>query len=201
MHLLGGFLSPFKLICCILFITEVFDTTTALIFAKAYSYGWWDILFCETEEKMASPHRHGLMLMLTMIMGSIIFACETSGFGGRKEGTEFAVNAKIISGVLWRKKITATRKTFATLVCETAWTNYTSDRWIGLDVDDDKLGGFNFACETSGFGGRKEGTEFAPKQPTINHSQNFNTHNWRKYLSTAKMMIMVMQMLLLLMVF
>ena len=199
MHLLGVFLSTFKLICCILFITEVFDKTTPWAFDKAYSYGWWDILFCETEEKMASTHRHGLVLMLTMINGEYYLCMWNKWIRGQKKGMEFTVNAKIIGGVIWNNFI-ATR-TFATLVCKTVWTYYTSDRWVGVDVDDDKLGGINFACETSGFGGKKEGTEFAPKQPTINHSQNFNTHNWGKYLSTAKMMMMVMQLLLMIMVF
>ena len=114
MHLLGVFLSPFKLICCILFITEVFDKTTPWAFDKAYSYGWWDVLFCETEEKMASTHRHGLMLMLTMINGEYYLCMWNKWIWGQKEGTEFAVNAKIISGVFWNN-FTATRKSIATL--------------------------------------------------------------------------------------
>ena len=197
MHLLGVFSSTFKLICCILFITK--PLPEHLI--KPTHHIWMMSYFVLWNRREDGKHTYTPSdVDVDDDYGEYYLCMWNKWIWGQKEGTEFAVNAKIISGVFWNN-FTATRKTFATLVCETVWTNYTSDRWVGVDVDDDKLGGINFACETSGFGGRKEGTEFAPKQPTINHSQNFKTHNWGKYLSTAKMMMMAMQMLLMIMVF
>ena len=120
--------------------------------------------------------------MLTMINGEYYLCMWNRWIRGQKKGMEFAVNAKIIGGVFWNNFI-ATRKTFATLVCETVWTNYTSDRWVGVYINEDILGGLTLHVKRVDSEAEKKARNLLrSNRPSITHKTSTLTTGANIYL-------------------